>query len=396
MNVNSEQGTSLFVVSNLKILSIKRVGFDMIKQQLDLSQDDWDKRAIKCYLKATKKAPSETLTVGSELYTSMLKAVRRSPLEKLELVLNHLGATIDNNGFLQLVGHYRLTNNLPPHAVFLKLWRHYVQRVFKKAPLNANYPPRLKLLAQKLHLFRSYLDRQITHYVLQNFTGKTDFAKLLAYARFNRLRLDYTTIANYHNRYPKWRGFTYPQNFKIQITKHSRMSEFIINLETGNFVSEWQNYRQDITNLRQVDSNPANYPIELAQPIANTSSFNYGRSKGTNPLNWLLPENTHFRLDISHPDDPKVRKKITNHKNNFAWVAPKNYYFKDKAHVLRGEYADIVKIGPRDFFAWQQIPATDKMQVYQTFVQYCQRRLPLPNPGFAYFLKHAYHKNNYA
>lgn len=363
----------------------------MVKQNEQLIQDGWDKLTSKIYLKAPV-VDQMNFTVGSLLYAKMLKKVRITPIAKLELVFSHLGAIIDNNGFLQLTGNYQLTKDLPPHAYFLQLWRRYVQRVFKKDPLNANYPPQLKLLAQKTHLFRSYLDRQLTSYVSQNFNGKNDFVKLLNYARINKLKLDYTTIANYHNRYPKWRGFSYPQNFKVQVTKQLRMSEFIIDLETGNFVSEWQNYRQNTNDLRQVDSNPNNYSIELAQSIANTSSFNYGKSKGTNPLNWLLPENTHYRLDISHPSDPKIRQIVTDGRNNFGWVAPKNYYFKDENKVLRGQYADIVKKGPRDFYAWQKIPHEQKLAVYQLFLKFCQRRLPLSNPGFAYFLKYSHQK----
>ena len=71
-------------------------------------------------------------------------------------------------------------------------------------------------LGIKLHLFRSWIDKQSMDYIRTNYKGKTDVDKLLAYSKDKKIKLDYTTGASYHNR--SLGDFTYPQNMKIQLT----------------------------------------------------------------------------------------------------------------------------------------------------------------------------------
>ena len=76
-------------------------------------------------------------------------------------------------------------------------------------------------LGIKLHLFRSWIDKQSMDYIRTNYKGKTDLDKLLAYSKDKKIHLDYTTGASYHNR--SLGDFTYPQNMKIQLPQTSVM-----------------------------------------------------------------------------------------------------------------------------------------------------------------------------
>ena len=73
---------------------------------------------------------------------------------------------------------------------------------------------------------------------------------------------------------------------KVQLTRNSwrlrnnpaRMVEFIINIDRGKFISEWDSYK--LTADGKVDSDPAHYSIAKLESIANTESFNYGIPHG--------------------------------------------------------------------------------------------------------------------
>ena len=63
---------------------------------------------------------------------------------------------------------------------------------------------------------------------------------------------------------------------------NARMVEFIVNLDTGEFDSQWDAYDNHKLADGRYDSNPDNYSNEELREIANTESFNYGPSKGHN------------------------------------------------------------------------------------------------------------------
>lgn len=99
------------------------------------------------------------------------------------------------------------------------------------------------------------------------------------YGQFFHLTFDYTTGARFHNRMVG--DFDYLRNMKIQVPKrktklwepnNARMSEFIVQISTGEFVSEWGIYRQ-LPN-RRYDSQPDHYSVRELGPVANTESFN--------------------------------------------------------------------------------------------------------------------------
>lgn len=86
-----------------------------------------------------------------------------------------------------------------------------------------------------------------------------------------------------------WQSDFIPQNMKLQLAKKSsynnfsryndaRMVEFIVNLETLNFVSQW-----DVLRLKSTEkylSDPTCYTKEKLSAIADTESFNYGIPHG--------------------------------------------------------------------------------------------------------------------
>lgn len=76
------------------------------------------------------------------------------------------------------------------------------------------------------------------------------------------------------------------------------MVEFIVNLETGEFETQWDAYDQHKLPDGRYDSNPEHYTHDELHEIANTESFNYGPSKGimtqskefmpVNIIDWML------------------------------------------------------------------------------------------------------------
>lgn len=350
----------------------------------------WDLAAIKKWRKIIQKNSRNSSAadlmqqlklIGSDSYTKLFCKSRLSPAEKLELVLQQMQAQIDQNGFLQLAGEYRLAPDLPPHGRFLKLFRKTVRQTFLPRGLQPIYQNKSKNeLAVKIHLFRSYLDRHNLMYVRKYFPGNTDWEKLQNYQQKAKVKFDYSTNARFHNRYLSNQRFTYPQNMKIQVTKWQRMSEFIVNLQTGRFISEWDFYHTQKNG--KINTALAEYPITAGAAVANTGSFNYGLPKGKY-ARILKFSHSHQLLDVKHPIDPQLRYHFNHPLGQLYWKSPKSY-----GQDSKGGYADIVTRGPIDFLAWQQVPLDCKEKIYQEFVETCRKRLPRKNPGFAFFWRH--------
>ena len=181
------------------------------------------------------------------------------------------------------------------------------------------------------------------------------------------------------------RDFTYPQNMTIQLPQtsvigpygvsNSRFIEFIVNMDTGRFVSEWNVYKKRKDG--SIDSNPKHYKIEDGADIADTDSANYGLSKGLNADLPAYLNNSHTYLDVRHPADNAIRRKMVR-----KWKNPKN--------VLNGgRYADIVKKGGlKDLETWRQVKAEDRLQVYNAYLDYIRSHLVLN--GFDSFYQETY------
>lgn len=345
-----------------------------ISQQLQSS--GWDQAAIKGYLRKTIQLSDkdlaasianvqtyylDTFVIGSPIYLTLYRASDLSAKEKIQLVFNQLEAEIDEFHFMHLLSNtYQLDEELAPHAAFYAYFRRDVLRAFPtKEGLNSDE------LGKKVHLFRTYIDRQNITYIRTHFQGTTDYEKLLTYGKTFHLSFDYTTGARYHNR--SMTAFDYPRNMKLQVPKRktclwgpndARMSEFIVRISTGEFVSEWDIYRK-LANGRY-DSQPNHYAVSELGPVANTESFNYGFSYGSN-FDVLPWNHSHEYLDVLYPINPAIRRKALRH-----WKSP-------VALKQAGPYLDIVK-KPHDAHAWQQIPKVQRPEVYQSYCHYCQKK----------------------
>lgn len=344
----------------------------IISQQLQSA--GWDEAAINGYLKnvvrrsknfATSKQNvahyyKETFAIGSPSYLALYRASRLSAREKITLVLHQLEAEIDAYHFMHLLSEtYYLDENLPPHARFYAYFRRDVWRAFStKDGLNNDE------FGDKVHLFRTYIDRQNISYIRTNFQGATDYEKLLAYSKACHITFDYTTNARYHNR--TFEPFDYPRNMKIQLPKRktcllgpndARMSEFIVRISTGAFVSQWDVFRQ--TNGRY-DSHPDHYSVQELGAVANTESFNYGLSYGAN-FDVLPWNHSHEYLDVLYPINPDIRRKALRY-----WKSP-------VALKEEGTYLDIVK-KQHDPYLWQKIPKEQRQTTYQAYCRYCQKK----------------------
>ena len=307
--------------------------------------------------------------MGSGLYYQMLRASQRSAGQLLALILDHhLHSWVDHNGFLQLQPtSYRWSPAPLPSLAFYSYFRQLVRDA---------YPGALGLredeLGHRLHLFRPYLDAgplDFIHCYSRNLpTSASDYDRLCQFAKDYHLRLDFQTAAAFHNRYHD--RFDYPHNMKVQLVCNSyrrrenpaRMIEFIIDIDTGAFVSEWNVYRRRLDGT--IDADPAHYSTADRQQIANTESFNYGLSRGPYHL-WPRDRQSHQCLDVQQPRDSQIRR-----------------HAKQEWHTPR-QYADLVK-SPRDVIAWRQVPRGERAAVYQQFL--CWIQAGHRNRGIADFL----------
>ena len=336
--------------------------------------DHWDQAALQAYLTAVQVRVSsvasaevreslvdgfeQTQQVGSLIYTLMYEQSRRSAKQKLRLVLRHLGGQVDHAGFLQLQGTHDLAPDLAPHAEFYAAIRANIWQAYPtKEGLNADE------LGARLHLLRSWFDRQNLQYVRRNFTGLTDWEKLQAYAIQAHQPLDLTTNAAFHNRSEDPESV--PQNFKVQLPAHNtankkrynnaRMAEFIVDLTSGQFVSEWNAYEVDETGWVKTQVAPA----DLVQ-VANTESLNYGIPHGAYANLGKRDRSRHQNLDVEHPADPAARRQATRVLRSPATLAH------------GGPYVDLVKQLP-DLAAWQAVPPAKRSAAYAHYRQVCQQ-----------------------
>lgn len=306
--------------------------------------------------------------VGSRQYLQNLRGRHLTAHKQLDLILNtHLQAYIDQYGFLQLPkSEYQLAPTLHPYSYFYAYLRDLV---------IAAYPTSMGLrvdeLGRKVHLFRYYLDRQIINYIRHypaQHSYPTDLQRLNQYLDDFCLRADYQTDATFHNR--SQGIITYPKNMKVQLIRNSywpvrnrsRMVEFIINIDSGHFVSQWNVLR---SKAGLVDSNPQNYSVAELQQVANTESFNYGIPYGQRIVLGKYIR-THQRLDIKQPADSQIRQR-----------AKRLYPYPRK-------YVDLVK-SPIDVVTWRKIPENCRAEVYRDYLQAGSSRWR-PKRGINHFL----------
>ena len=334
----------------------------------------WDKDAIKAYVKSVSKRTTdvktaselnarrdalyaETKEIGSDIYTEMYAASKLDSKAKIELVLKQLGAETDGNQFMHLTSKtHKISENLAPHGDFNMYFRRDVVKAFGDKHLNY----KKDLLRQQVHFFRYYLDRQAIYYIRNHYEGATDYEKLLAYGKENNIEFDYTTGSNYHNRFNPKDGFKRPYNMKVQVPQgnsakgkdlnNARMVEFIVNIDTGEFDSQWDAYDKHKLADGSYNSDLSAYSDDEFREIANTESFNYGPSKGQNSDVTKFYKGKHGMLDVDGTPEPATRSEA---KKQFHSESDLGDVDKDTGHV--GQFADIVrKGGHEDYEAWQR------------------------------------------
>lgn len=146
-------------------------------QLTTLRREGWDFAACRAYVTVLTNqqpapAPASQLDrawrqlhrVGSDLYTTMLRASRLAPAAKLRLMLTgHLQAAVDPHGFLQLnatgQAAYRFSAQLNPLCNYYPLVRQLVCQAYGRTGLGHD------ALGHQLHCFRSYLDRAALAYL---------------------------------------------------------------------------------------------------------------------------------------------------------------------------------------------------------------------------------------
>ena len=287
-----------------------------------------------------------------------------SPKQRLRMILNdEFAASVDQNDFLQIDPSYLKLEISPRSPFFVK---------FRQLVIDA-YSTSRGLKEDELGI--------------RQYSGQNDFQRLLNFAHRQKIRLDYETVSNYHNRTQN--DVFYPRNMKVQLMRNSwrlrnnpaRMIEFIINIDRGEFISEWNSYK--VTTDGKVDSNPAHYSIAKLESIANTESFNYGIPHG-NYFVYPHLRKTHYYLDVQQPKDSLLRQRA------------KKIYRSPRGYRQGGSFADLIKAGGvKDAKAWQQVPFSRRAEVYSSFIEHLAQS-NMPNWGINYYLSSTIQYQQYA
>ena len=307
----------------------------------------WDKRAVLAYLEAvntkfnmfagngyeagnvTKAEYMEVLEntyssarqIGSDVYTYMFEESKIEPKKKALLVLRQMGAYLDKNGMLQLGDGDRFAPDLTPHSAFLEDYAACVRKAYQKSEQKYR-----TLDNQMIHQFRMYIDRHNIAYVRKYYKGPTDYAKLQAYAKQFEMKLYYGEPSRHHNKIE--RGARFGGQKYDKILTPNRLSEFIVDVETGAFVTQW-----DVLKVQKdgtIASGPEGYLKEEDKAqcvIVDTESFNYA------PADYMK---AHEALDVFPATPPGGRKKAWYLENDMKralkelWESPGKLVYREK------------------------------------------------------------------
>ena len=251
--------------------------------------------------------------VGSDLYTAMFEACALPAAEKALLPIYQMDGYIDENGMLQLPGAladessrgesgddaasgaanlYRFDPGMAPDGRFLGV---YAQTVVKGFPHGLSLelakdpakntdsaklsdPEELAEAMRMVHQFRMYIDRQNLAWVRAHYKASpTDLARLLAYDKdlqtAGNQGLYFGEPSRYHNKLHLAEVFFRQINDKIETG--DRHSEFIVDTDTGMFVSQWDVLEISADRLRV--QLPADIERDAAaqRQLLNSESFNY-------------------------------------------------------------------------------------------------------------------------
>ena len=255
------------------------------------------------------------------VYTYMFEVSGLKAKEKAQLVISQMGGYMDGNEMLQLAGEYQFDSEMPPHAEFLESYAACVRTAWQKK--SGSY----KILDdQKVHQFRMYIDRQNIQYVRSHFAGKTDYEKLQNYAKQYEFSLYYGEPSRHHNKILRKGRFEVQEYDKVLTP--NRLSEFIIDVKTGAFITEWDILKVD--EVTGIVSNSEAYPKQKTiegKTIVDTESFNYA------PANY---EEAHQCLDVLPASPDKKKGDATYLENQVkktmkkVWKSPEKYHYRER------------------------------------------------------------------
>lgn len=304
----------------------------------------WDKRAVFAYLEAvdnrfgqfargyegeqiTQEEYLEQLDrvyqsahlIGSDVYTYMFESSSLKPKKKALLVIEQMGGYLDENGMLQLSGGDKFYPEMEPHSTFLEDYAQCIQDAYKKK--NKTYK---RLDNPMIHQFRMYIDKHNIEYVRNNFEGKTDYEKLLNYAKEFEFALYYGEPSRHHNKVSKDSSFEGQKYDKILTP--NRLAEFIVDVKTGEFVTEWDVLKtgEESTVLSRNTSYKKEKESERKK-VVDTESFNYA------PADYV---EAHQMLDVL-PASPSKEKEFYL-ENDFKkmlkkiWKSPGKKVYQEK------------------------------------------------------------------
>ncbi len=271
------------------------------------------------YLEELENTYQSARQIGSDVYTYMFETSKMEAKKKALLVLRQMGAYMDANGMLQFGNGDRFAPDMAPHAAFLEDYAECVREAYKK---KKSYRT---LDNQMIHQFRMYIDRHNIEYVRKHFKGSTDYAKLQAYAEHFEMKLYYGEPSRHHNKI--LRGEKFQKQKFDKILTSNRLSEFIINVENGSFVTQW-----DVLEIKKdgtVASGPEGYlkrKNEKQSVIVDTESFNYA------PADYVKAHNALDVLPATPPSGKKDSFYLENHLKSAlkeVWESPSRMVYRE-------------------------------------------------------------------
>lgn len=273
------------------------------------------------YLEELDRVYETAHLVGSDIYTYMFESSELKPKKKALLVIKQMGGYLDSNGMLQLEDRESFYLEMTPHSEFLEAYAATVREAYVRKNKTCK-----RLDDQKIHQFRMYIDRHNIEYVRNFFEGRTDYEKLLNYAKEFGFSLYYGEPSRHHNKILQDGQFV--EQTYDKILTPNRLSEFIINVETGDFVTEWD-VLKDGAMKNVVSSSVAYRTVEEtgAMKLVDTESFNYA------PADYV---EAHEKLDVL-PASPGKKKDEKLYLENALkkqmkemWKSPDREAYKEK------------------------------------------------------------------
>lgn len=309
----------------------------IIHEKILRLEEGWDQQAVLGYFKQLSTSlkntettqtmlaqlsllKAETKRVGSTLYTKLFNASTYADREKIALMMQHLRARIDTNGMLQLEGTYQLDPEMPPHSFFLENFSQSVTKAYPNGLVPKNNPDIPQQTLKIIHQFRMYIDRQNINYIRTHYSGVTDLDKLLAYGK--EQRLSFCQTSRLHNRYSVDYPFKGQENDKI--TTKNGLSEFIVNVKTGQFVTQWD-VLQEKDGEVGIFSGDYHPNTLKGKTIVETESFNYSNQAKMHQLFDVDPAGAHHGLEHSIK------------------IAAKKYWKSEEWRFLGGNYFERYK-----------------------------------------------------